>query len=54
MADPAPFTRLTAPDPATNRVIQDLYDKLSRAQSAIQTLTSQVATLQAQVKSLLP
>lgn len=24
-----PFTRLTAPDPATNRVVQDLYDKLN-------------------------
>ncbi len=29
-AHPPPFTRLTAPDPATNRVTSDLYDKLNQ------------------------
>ncbi len=26
---PAPFTRLNHPDPATNSIVQDLYDKLN-------------------------
>ncbi len=34
---PPPFTRLHAPDPQTNRVLQDLYDKLNQvAQSQAQ------------------
>ncbi len=38
MASPArtspPFTRLVHPDPATNRVVQDLYDKLAQITQA--------------------
>ena len=30
-----PFTRLTHPDPATNRIVQDLYDKLAQIQSQL-------------------
>ncbi len=34
MADKQPFSRLVHPDPATNRIVQDLYDKLAATQQA--------------------
>lgn len=32
---PNPFTRLQHPDPATNRIVQDIYDKLQQAQAQL-------------------
>lgn len=32
---PTPFGRLQSTDPAVNRIIQDLYDKLAQVQSAL-------------------
>jgi hypothetical protein len=34
------FTRLIHKDPATNRIIQDLYDKLLQLQRALDKITT--------------
>src|ERR1700722_2415784 len=42
-----PFSRYTVPDPRTNRVVQDIYDKLQQNQSsltAVQKLASSAQT----------
>ncbi len=45
MAQPVkvqPFTRLTHPDPKTNQVISDLYDKIQQLQAQLAQLQSQI------------
>ncbi len=39
MAARKPFTRYNSRDPDTNRIVQDIYDKLQRAQTGVDTVT---------------
>lgn len=32
---PGPYTRLVHPDPVTNRIIQDIYDKLNALKTKV-------------------
>jgi hypothetical protein len=47
-----PFSRLVAKDQDTNRIVQDIYDKLATALSQISDLSNQVSVLQKKVATL--
>lgn len=52
MASPTPFSRLQSTDPDTNRIVQDIYDKINQISLSIHQLQSSIDSLSLRVKKL--
>ena len=44
--NPQPFSRLDHPDPKTQQMMQDVYNKLQQIQAAVSDLTARVKKLE--------
>lgn len=51
--NPAPFSRYVLPDPAANRALNDVYDKLGALQLALSRAQNQLAEQQKSIDRLI-